>query len=473
MFSNISTVGGARRTLYRLIQVKDNSNRTDLEVLPLPSRHHHQLEQRFSINDEVQHHQHQRQQLVASTTMDELAALMSQALATVAMASAVSTVAEPTATTTDVKELPLPLPASAKAPTTAPSKSVNTTTTPPQPREQNSNSTFHEANSDNIDLRSFANEIDGRCAAAVKTLHAASRAVISPGEELNHSYEAYSSAFCSLQEAERSVRCAEEAEDAAIGELRRVGEAAEAAEEEAAWAAKSLRAFDAGRGSRSGTAKKKQNSDGDGGVGDGSDGQETPPAVTSDEDGALLKSTHTHSKSRLMRESLTLALETARRNAERASAEQFRSQGEAIAAMTLVGARTAGEWSLAAELCDTARERFQRAGVEAIPKIELFSEEALLFRNLNKLRSDTREKLSAASQAREVARVAAAEAAAMTVARMKMSTPVANAVAVKAAMEAAARAAAHSGEGGENASLSAPAVEQEEAKKEEKEEGEG
>lgn len=402
--------------------------------------------------------------------MDEVAALMSQALATEAMASAISVAAESAPiTTTDVKTPLAPRPARrATAAVTAPSKNTATATIPPQPQEHNSSSAFREANAAYVELRNFANKVDVRCAAAIKALHAASRAVAGPREELNRSYDAYCHAYRSLQAAEVYVRDAEEQEDAVMNELCRAAVVVEAAELGVARAAKALRVFDAGRGripSENDTAKEEQNrgddDDDDSGY-DGSDREGAPPPALSAEHNRLQNSAaRKHNKSGRTRESLVAALKTAGSNADQALAEQYRVQDEAIAVMTLVGARTAGEWSLAAEACDPAQKRFQRAGLEAIPKIKQFSEQARLFRNLYKLRRDTRQRLSVASQAREAARIAAAEAVAVAVA-FRMSAPVATAVAVKAAAEAAARAAARSGGGGENASLPAPVVKQEE-----------
>lgn len=394
--------------------------------------------------------------------MYQLVSVMSEALATVAMASAVSAAAESTLVT-DGKALdtqPAP-PAAARA--------TPASAAPPHPQGQNSDSKFREADAAYMELREYANEIEGRLVLAIKALHAASRAVVSPGKELHRSYEAYSHAHRSLQAAESSVRDAEELEDAAVDELHGACEALDAAEGEVARAAKTLRVFDAGRGSDKGdasskheTVKKKHKSDGgDDGDCDGSGGKGAQPRALSNEAGPLQISAHVHSKSRPTRESLSLALETGRSNAERASVEKYRAQKEAVAAMTLVGARTAGEWSLAAQEYDMVKRRFRRAGLEAIPKIKLFSDEARLFRNLNKLRGDTSQRLSAAYQIREAARVKAAEGVAMAVAR-RMSTTVAHAVTVKAAAEAAARAT----------SLSEPATGQEEVEgKEEQEHG--
>lgn len=293
--------------------------------------------------------------------MSEVSALMSQALATAAMASAISASEDP-----------------------APA-------TPPQPQEEQntSSSAFREAHADYIELRKFANEVDGRWGAAIKALHAASEAATRPGEELNQTYDAYRKAYLPLQAAEVSVRDAEEREDAVVDELRRAGEVVDAAEEKVAWAAKSLRIFDAGRG-------KDDYGDGDG---DDFDDGDRERALSGDSDKPC--------QSRRARESLVLALKTAASNADRALAAQYRVEEEAIAVMTLVGARTAGEWSLAAEACDAAQKRFQRAGLEAIPKVKLFSEKARLFVNLNKLRGETTLKLSEASQTREAARAEA------------------------------------------------------------------
>eukprot|EP00903_Cladosiphon_okamuranus_P020153 g18502.t1 len=355
-----------------------------------------------------------------------------------------------------------------------------------KPRGQNSKSTFREANAAYMELRSLADETDSRCAAAIKTLQAASRAVASPGEELNRSYEAYCHAYRSLQAAERSVRDAEQQEDAAVDELRMAGEVVDAAEGEVSRAAKNLRDFDAGHGNRSNsdnarpqsdTASKLRSDGGGGGGGgshdgcDGSGRDGAPPPVLPNEVSSLPSKAHKHDKSSSpAREILLLALETASSNADQAAAELYCAQEAALAAMTLVGARTAGGWSLAREACDVAKKRFQRAGLEAIPKIKLFSEEARLFRNLNKLRGDTRQRLSAASQAREEAHVAATEAAAAPVTR-RMSAPVAAAVAVKAAAEAAARTATRCGGEGENGPLAAPAPKQEGKDGAEEEEG--
>ena len=293
--------------------------------------------------------------------MSEVSALMSQALATAAMASAISASEDP-----------------------APA-------TPPQPQEEQntSSSAFREAHADYIELRKFANEVDGRWGAAIKALHAASEAATRPGEELNQTHDAYREAYRLLQAAEVSVRDAEEREDAVVDELRRAGEVVDAAEEEVAWAAKALRTFDAGRG-------KDDYGDGDG---DDFDDSDRERALSGDSDKPC--------QSRRARESLVLALKTAASNADRALAAQYRVEEEAIAVTTLVGARTAGEWSLAAEACDAAQKRFQRAGLEAIPKVKLFSEKARLFVNLNKLRGETTLKLSEASQTREVARAEA------------------------------------------------------------------
>ena len=364
--------------------------------------------------------------------MDEVDALMSQALATVAMASAISAAAELapiTATNDSMAPIAAP-PARAITATTSPSKiattAIATAATPQQRQEQASSSAFREVNAANIELRSFANEIDDRWEAAIEALYAASRAVASPGEELNRSYEAYCRAYRFLRAAEASVRDAEGQEDAAINKLRRAGEIVDATKEEVAWAAKALRVFDAGRdnhsshnASKSDTVKKKRKTGGGGGGGGGDDDDDddddedcygndrdgAPPPAVSDEAYPLRNRTHQHSKSRQARERLRLTLETAGINADRALAEQHRVTEEGIAVMTLVGARTAGEWSLAAEACDTAHKRFQRARLEALPKIKLFSERARHFRILSRLKDGTRERLGVASQAREAARI--------------------------------------------------------------------
>lgn len=459
------------------IQVKyERSTESSLLLLPIqvkrehgkpssPPNRHHDFAPLVQFNGEQEGRRRGHQQGQDSTTMNELTALVSQALATVAMASKMLVAAGPLALdgqaqATDAIDVRTAYEAAApQSPTT------NTAPLPPQKQAESSNSAVREASAAYANLRTCSDDISGRFVASLENLRAASLAYTRPGEELHHSYEAYSRANRGLHAAENFVRDAEEQQAVTAGEFRRASEAAWAAERELDRAAMALRDFDvdSGDNNRSSSPKngttdednqrKEKKENGQDGPKDDqnndADGTSVPPRTALEEEAHASQSRNTrstHQRTGKTRASLAFALETARVRMEQAKAHKRRVLAEADAALTLVGARTAGEWSLASEAHDAAKRRFQRAGIEAVPKIKDLAEKAELFRNLNKLQENTRERLTAAAAAVAVAR--------------SMSAPVATAVAVKAAAEAAGRAAAESGRGaGEIAPLSAPATE--------------
>ncbi len=426
---------------------------------PSPPHRHHDFAPLAHFNGGRRGHQQGQD----PTTMDELTALVSQALATVAMASKVLVAAGLVAFDGQAQEN--------DAVDVRTAHEATTNTAPPRQQAESSNSAIREASTVYANLRACSDDISGRCVASLENLRAASLAYARPGEELHHSHEALARARRGLHVAESFVRDAEKQQAATAGDFRRASNAVWAAERELARAATALRDFDAdsGGGSSSSSSSssmsspqkgakdedkqsKEKKEDGQAGSKDDKnndvDGTPVPPrkVLARAVHTSQRNSTNTHQRTGPTRASLAFALETARVRVEQAEAFKRRVLDEADAALTLVGARTAGEWSLAAEAYDAAKRRFQRAGIEAVPKIKDLAEKAQLFRNLNKLRNDTRERLAAAAAAVAVAK--------------SISAPVATAVAVKAAAEAAGRAAAESGRGAKEVAPSpAPATE--------------
>lgn len=409
--------------------------------------------------------------------MDELTALVSQALATVAMASKVLATAEPIASDGTVEPNAVAIDVRTASSAAVPG-SPTTKTDAPRLQEHSTNSTVRETNAAYTNLRAYYDEINTRCMASIKNLRAASLVVARPGAELDRSYEAYSHAHKRLQAAEGTVRDAEARQAVAAGDLLKASEGVVFAERELARALTALRDFDVHIGSscsssssRKGTEggdkqrQDEENEDDDDKEDENIDSDEAsiPRKTTLLAEGDRTRqngSTRNSSCQRTTatRERLAFAVEAARVRVEHAEVDTRRMLAQADAALTLVGARTAGEWSLAAEAYDAAKKRFQRAGIDAIPKIKEFAEKADLFRNLNGLRNDTRKRLAAASAAVAVA--------------TSMSAPVATAVAFKAAAEAAGRAATEGGGGGSGVSapLAAPTDETGEDEKEEHDE---
>lgn len=107
------------------------------------------------------------------------------------------------------------------------------------------------------------------------------------------------------------------------------------------------------------------------------------------------------------RERLTRTLQKARQDVCDAIAQKDRAQLEADRTLLLVGARTAGGWSLAAERCQAAAKAHRRARIWAAPVFKAVAKQARMFRYLDGLRSNARRNLSQAWQARESARVRA------------------------------------------------------------------
>ena len=106
-------------------------------------------------------------------------------------------------------------------------------------------------------------------------------------------------------------------------------------------------------------------------------------------------------------ERLTHTLKGARQNVRDAIARKNRAQIEVDRTLLLIGARTAGGWSLAAERCQTAAKAHRRARKGAGPVLKTAVERARMFRYLERLRSSTRHKLNQAWRARESARARA------------------------------------------------------------------
>lgn len=92
---------------------------------------------------------------------------------------------------------------------------------------------------------------------------------------------------------------------------------------------------------------------------------------------------------------LALAFETARGEAEKRSAEKSRAEAEADSALILVGALTAGDWTLAIEACYAARAVYKKVAEETVPELLKYREEFRLFQHLGKIMLDAKHKLDA------------------------------------------------------------------------------
>lgn len=104
---------------------------------------------------------------------------------------------------------------------------------------------------------------------------------------------------------------------------------------------------------------------------------------------------------------LTLELQFAHQALVDATAEKTRAQAEADRAMLVVGAQTAGDWSLAAEDLLAKAKRYRRARDAAAPTLKKFVEEARLFKHLKMHRNNALRSIDLAWQARESARAGA------------------------------------------------------------------
>lgn len=303
---------------------------------------------------------------------------------------------------------------------------------PPQQRQQGGQETrlaFREAHSDYIHLREKSRHIDARCAASIRTLQSVSQTVRAPGRGLHQSYEAYLRAYYFFRAVERSVHAADVKEDAARRELRRASQAARSAQGKQARAEAALRAFDTTGGESSSFSSSCSSSVS--GVNEEMLPPPPPPPLppppsghsAPKEEGACTArgeregheekkaETTTTTTPSTTRASLEIALGIARLEARRAFAEKHRAQAAANDALTLVGALTAGDWSLAGEQYDAARSAFHDASRDALSKTQEFEDQTLLFRKLMQSRVEIRRQLVLAYEAREAAKGAAELAA--------------------------------------------------------------
>ncbi|CBJ48996.1 hypothetical protein Esi_0115_0038 [Ectocarpus siliculosus] len=329
-----------------------------------------------------------------------------------------------------------------------------------QQGEQETRLTFREAHSDYIHLREKSRHIDVRCSASIRTLQSVSQAVRAPGRGLHQSYDAYLRAYYFFRAVERSVRAADVQEDAARRELRTASQAARSGLRKQARAEAALRAFDTTGGGSSSSSSSCSSS-----VNDVSEEMLPPPTPAPplppppSEDsvpkeggagtagGEREEHEENEAETAMMpcvtRASLELALGIARLEARRAFAEKHRAQAVANDALILVGALTAGDWSLAGEQYDAARTAFHDASRDALSKIQEFEDQTLLFKKLMQGRVEIRRQLVLAYKAREAAKVASELAAEAMRTRLAAAT-------AAAAETAMLRAAAESGGGGSN-----------------------
>lgn len=381
------------------------------------------------------------------SSMDRLARFMSRAMATVAKAETTTSAASegvgldlrccgnaaaPAAVTWPTSQPEAPYP-DQNDPTATAAAHSGIIGDPPQQQRQGgpeTRLTFREAHSDYIHLREKSRYIDARCSASMRTLQSVSEAVGAPGRELRQSYDAYLRAYYFFRAVERSVRSADAQEDAARRELRRASQAARSAQGKQVRAEAALRAFDAagdgGSSSSSSSCSSSVN-----GVNEemlpppppsSPPTSSLPPAPPSgdsapEEGGASTaggeREEHDENKAETTtmpcttRASLELALRIARLEARRAFAEKQRAQAVANDALTLVGALTAGDWCLAGEQYDAAKDTFHDVSRDALSKIQEFEDQTLLFRKLMQGRVEIRRQLVLAYKARERAKVAA------------------------------------------------------------------
>ncbi|CAN0364260.1 unnamed protein product [Ectocarpus sp. 12 AP-2014] len=322
-----------------------------------------------------------------------------------------------------------------------------------QQGEQEIRLTFRKAHSDYIHLREKSRYIDVRCSATIRTLQSVSQAVRTPGRGLHQSYDAYLRAYYFFRAVERSVRAADVQEDAARRELRRASQAARSALRKQTRAEAVLRAFDTTGGGSSSSSSSCSSS-----VNGVSEEMLPPPPPPPPSEDSVLKERRAGTAGRergeheqneaerammpcTTRASLELALGIARLEARRAFAEKHRAQAVADDALILVGALTAGDWSLAGEQYDAARTAFHDASRDALSKIQEFEDQTLLFKKLMQGRVEIRRQLVLACEARDAAELAA-EA-------MRTGLAAATAAAVETAM---VRPAAESSGGGSSSS---------------------
>ncbi|CAM9484979.1 unnamed protein product [Ectocarpus sp. 4 AP-2014] len=310
--------------------------------------------------------------------------------------------------------------------------------------------TFREAHSNYIHLRERSRHIEVRCSASIRTLQSVSQAARAPGRGLPQSYDAYLRAYYFFRAVERSVRAADVQEDAAKRELRRASQAARSALTKQARAEAALRAFDTTGGGSSSSSSSRSSS-----VNGVSEEMLPPPPPSEDSvpqeggagtaGGEREEQEESEAETATMpcttRAGLELALGIARLEARRAFAEKHRAQAVANDALILVGALTAGDWSLAGEQYDAARTAFHDASRDALFKIQEFEDQTLLFKKLMQGRVEIQRQLVLAYEAREAAKVAAELAAEAMRTRLAAAT-------AAAAETAMLREAAESGGSG-------------------------
>ncbi|CAB1100574.1 unnamed protein product [Ectocarpus sp. CCAP 1310/34] len=327
-----------------------------------------------------------------------------------------------------------------------------------QQGEQEIRLIFRRAHSDYIHLREKSRHIDVRCSASIRTLQSVSQAVRAPERGLHQSYDAYLRAYYFFRAVERSVRAADVQEGAARRELRMASQAARSALRKQTRAEAALRAFDTtGCGSSSSCSSCCSSIHGvseemlppappapplppppseDSVTKEGRAGTAGGERKEHEEDEA-----ETATMPCTTRASLELAFGIARLEARRAFTEKHRVQAVANDALILVGALTAGDWSLAGEQYDAARTAFHDASRDALSKIQEFEDHTLLFKKLMQGRVEIRRQLVLAYEARVAAKVAAELAAE----EMRTRLAAATAAAAETAMP---RAAAESDGGG-------------------------
>ncbi|CAN0217574.1 unnamed protein product, partial [Ectocarpus sp. 13 AM-2016] len=309
-----------------------------------------------------------------------------------------------------------------------------------QQGEQEIRLTFRKAHSDYIHLREKSRYIDVRCSASIRTLQSVSQAVRAPGRGLHQSYDAYLRAYYFFRAVERSVRAADVQEDAARRELHRASQAARSALRKQTRAEAALRAFDTtggGSSSSSSSCSSSVNGVSEEMLPPSAQAPPLPPSPSEDQAPPLPPSPSEDSvpkegragtagrereeheqheaETAMMpcttRASLELGLGIARLEARRAFTEKHRAQAVADDALIMVGALTAGDWSLAGEKYDAARTAFHDASRDALSKIQEFEDHALLFKKLMQGKVEIRRQLVLAYEARDAAKVASELAA--------------------------------------------------------------